>query len=321
MTRRTRIAAVTAAVVVLAAGAAVAVLATRSGGSGAPLSFTGTVAPARTVFPAPQAGSTVFAREDGSDVLALGVLPGTQGALTLQASDVGDEGTGVNGLRVAFSVRAGGGEHGATAAACGAGCYRASLTVPATPTRVRVTVQRPGRTTTWNVTMPAPWPAEDASALIARAGRVWRGLSDLRYTESLASDSSGAVVSSWQETAPDRLAYQIVGGSSAVIIGLHRWDRAAGGAWQESTSVRVRQPIPFWVEATDAHVIGGGTVNGHAVWRISFYDPRTPGWFIASVDRKTAHTVDLRMFATAHFMHDSYAGFDLPNKIIAPASH
>lgn len=322
MTRRGQIVAATAAVVVLAAGALVAVLATGSGGSHAPLAFTGSVAPARTIFPAPQAGSTVFAREDGSDVLALGVRPGAQGALALQASDVNENGAGVTGLHVSFSVRADGAEHPATASACGTGCYRASVTVPATPTRIRVVVQRPARTTTWDVSLARPWPATDATALIARAARVWRGLSNLRYDESLASDTTDALVSHWQETAPNRLAYQIVGGSSAVIVGDHRWDKGSPtAAWQESASTPVRQPIPFWVSATDAHVIGTATIAGVAVSRISFYDPRTPGWFIASVDPVTGHTLDLRMFATAHFMHDRYGSFDVPNKIVAPASH
>jgi hypothetical protein len=321
VTRRSRILAAAAGVVVIAAAGVTVALVTRSGGSSAPLAFTNTVAPARTVFPAPPPGSVVFAREDRGDVLALGALAGPQHALTLQVSDVGDQGTGVDGLRVAFAVRAAGAEHSATAAACGAGCYRSSLTLPASPTQVRVTVRRPTRTTTWNVTLPAPWPATDATALIARADRVWRGLTSVSYEERLASDATHAIVSQWQITAPDRLAYQIAKGSQAVIIGLKRWDRAAGGSWQESSSVRLDQPQPFWVRATDAHVVGSGTVDGHAVWRISFYDPRTPGWFVASVEKTTAHTLDLQMFATAHFMHDSYHSFDVPNKIVPPSSN
>jgi hypothetical protein len=263
----------------------------------------------------------VFAREDRGDVLALGAVAGPKHALTLQVSDVSDQGDGVRGLHVSFSVRAHGGEHPATAAACGAGCYRAALTLPAAPTRVRVTVRRPARTTTWNVALPAPWPAAGAGALIARAGRVWRGLSSLRYVERLSSDATHTVVSQWQITAPDELAYQIPGDSQAVIIGLKRWDRSAGGSWQESSSVRLQQPVQFWVRATDAHVIGSSTVAGHTVQQISFYDPRTPGWFVASVDKTTAHTLDLHMFATSHFMHDTYRAFDVPNKIVPPTSN
>jgi hypothetical protein len=320
MSRRARLSLIVGAAGVLAVAAIAVALVVASGGSSAPLRLTTPVAAARPRFPAPPKGSIVFAREDGPDVLALAVVRHAGNDLELQASDVGQEGTGVDGLRVSFAVTAGG-VHTASASPCGAGCYDAAVSLPATPSRVRVDVVRATRRTSWLVQLPTPWPPADASALIARATRVWRALKSLSYSDSLGSDASNIVLAHWQIVAPDRLAYQIARSSQAIIIGEKRWDRQAGGAWQESAALRLDQPEPFWVSATDAHVIGSGRFDGRPVWHVSFYDPRTPGWFLVSIDRSTARTLDLHMLATAHFMHDSYGQFDAPIKIVPPTSN
>jgi hypothetical protein len=115
--------------------------------------------------------------------------------------------------------------------------------------------------------------------------------------------------------APDRVAYAIPGGYSAVIVGDKRWDRAPGGRWIESPQTALlRQPVPVWQSATDAHVVG----ETGTAWRITFYDPRTPAWFEITVDKRTTRTLDLRMTTTAHFMHEQYSGFDAPLSITPP---
>ena len=183
-------------------------------------------------------------------------------------------------------------------------------------------VVRAAATTVWNVPLPPSWPAPSGAAIVARATRAWTRLTSLSYVDRLGSDTSLVVVAHWQIVAPDRLAYQIQRGGQAVIVGLRRWDRpSATAAWQESSSVRLHQPQPFWVSATDAHVLGSGAFRGRPVWHVSFFDPRTPGWFMASIDKRTARTLDLHMFAAAHFMHDTYSGFDAPIKIVPPASN
>jgi hypothetical protein len=104
-----------------------------------------------------------------------------------------------------------------------------------------------------------------------------------------------------------------------VIVGLHRWDREQGGPWVKSSAVRLQQPEPFWVGATNAHVVGSATLRGHRVWQVSFYDPRTPGWFLVAIDRTTHRTLDVHMYAAAHFMHDSYGSFNTSIKIDPPS--
>lgn len=256
-------------------------------------------APAPPSFPAPPANAVVFSREDGADALALAVVP-RGGNVLAQASVVGPQGTGVDGLSVSFgSVRA---------IACGHGCYRATLP---RPRAVDLRVAK----TRWLVPLPSQWPPLDASAIVARAAHVWRSLRTLAFYDRLASDPRHAVVSNWRAVAPDRLSYRVTGGYSAVIVGDRRWDRAPGGRWIESAqTVRLRQPVPVWQSATDAHVVGriGATL------RITFYDPRTPAWFAITVDARTMRTLDLRMTTTSHFMHERYGSFDAPLSVSPP---
>ena len=154
---------------------------------------------------------------------------------------------------------------------------------------------------------------------MARAGRVWRSLRTLSFRERLASDATHSVTSVWRAAAPDRIAYTVTKGYSSVVIGGRRWDRAPGGRWVESSQTApIHQPVPFWVSVTNAHVLDSVRLRGHDVWRVSFFDPGTPGWFEAAIDKRTLHTLELSMFATAHFMHDVYSGFDKPAGIRPP---
>jgi hypothetical protein len=285
-------------------------------GNSAPALRPPSIAPAvASPFPAPPRGAVVFAREDRGDVLALAAVPQAHGIL-LRTSVVGQQGKGVRGLRVSLAA---GGRGATPASACGAGCYQAVLTLRSPPRALRVVVERPSRTTTWNVRLPSPWPARDASALVARAGRVWTHLRSLSYVERLSSGPGRTIVSRWQIVAPDRLAYEIEhGGGQAVIIGRQRWDRSGEGGWVKSPALRLHQPKPFWVAATNAHVVGTGRLGDRAVWRVSFFDPKTRGWFLVSIDRRTARTLDVHMQATAHFMHDTYGQFNAPLKITPP---
>ena len=119
-------------------------------------------------FPSPPNGALVFAREDGANVLALALVPRGR-VLSLQASVVGPEGQGVADLPVVFAVGTAAGRvvH-ARGAACGAGCYVA--TVAARPPRfVRVTLG--GRAESLVFALPRTWPPADATALVSRSGR------------------------------------------------------------------------------------------------------------------------------------------------------
>ena len=289
----------TAALLALAAGAAAVVLAalllhaTPGPVSSAPAPVASSPAPPSpsAAFPAPPAGAIVFAREDGANALALAVSPSS-----VQVSVVGRQGTGLSGLSVSVDR--------AQATACGRGCYRAA-------THARTLDVRVG-TTRWIVHVPA---ARDASGLVGRATRTWRALHSVAFSDRLGSDATHVVFSNWRAVAPDRIAYVVRGGYSSVIVGGRRWDRAPGGRWVESAqTVPVKQPVPVWQSATDAHIVGETSTT----WRITFYDPGTPAWFAITLDKRTFHTLDMRMITTAHFMHERYSAFDRAAGVLPP---
>ena len=278
-----------------------------------------TVAPAAgsaSVFPAPPSGAVVFAREAGRDALGLAVVPG-KGKTGLEASIVGWQGSGVAHLTVRFQVTGVDGRSAiAAATACGPGCYQATTAV-ARPARVAVVI---GKRSPQQVVfaLPVAWPPPPADALVARAARVWRSLRSLVDHGSL-SDGHYTGTTLWKIVAPDRIEYQTRQDGDGVIIGDRRWDKPSGpGTWQESSQVPVRQPVPDWVKAVDARLLGTVSIQGKPAWKISFFDPATPGWFSILVDKATLHTVDVRMIATGHFMHDLYGSFNAPIRIAPP---
>jgi hypothetical protein len=299
MSRQTTL--VGAAVVLLAGAAAAGALLLTRGSSGPPT----VPVPGAKGFPAPPLGAVVFSRELGPLALALAAVP-QPGQVLLQASVLGPPGADANRLEIAFAVQG----SSKRAHDCGDGCYRATLPVQGRPRAVDVEVGGE-QSTHWHVALPASWPPRTASALVARAGRAWRSLQSLRYSEFLASDPTHSLRSTWWAQAPDRIAYETSTGTAGIIVGGRRWDKVRGAkSWTPSPQSRVRQPTPFWAAVADAYVLGDAVVRGRPVWRVSFFDPKTPAWFTAAVDRATYRTLDLRMITTSHFMHDVYGSFN-----------
>jgi hypothetical protein len=138
--------------------------------------------------------------------------------------------------------------------------------------------------------------------------------------ERLASNARNLVVTTYRVQAPNRLAYRIVKGPQAVIIGNKRWDRLPSGNWKRSEQEPLTQPEPFWGSdpVRNARLLGTARDEGRPVWVASFYDPRLPAWFELRVDRRTSRLLALRMTAQAHFMRHRYTGFDAPLEIVPP---
>jgi hypothetical protein len=292
----------------------VAVLGHRTPG---PVSASGAAAPsvaepsgtnAGAVFPAPPPGAVVFSRQDGSNILALAVQPVRRPVL--QASVVDQQGQGASGLRVSFRL----GSAVVVGTPCGAGCYRAVAPSTGAPKRVVVKVARDNATTTWPVAMPTQWPPADAASIVAEATRTYKNLHSLVIHDRLASDETHAVVTRWKVVAPDKLAYKIVGGPSAVVVGDTRWDKVPGGSWQKSPQTPIHQPTPFWSSWIDARVLS----HTKDKWRVSFYAPTTPGWFELLIQKRTMRPLDMQMAATAHFMHQAFSSFNEPLRITPP---
>jgi len=211
----------------------------------------------------------------------------------------------------------------AQTAVCGPGCYRATLSAASARDTLSVDVRGGQASTRWSIELPATWPSPDASTLMARATAVWLSLRTLTFIDRLSSGPGQEVTTHWQMVAPYKIAYQAShlgrNESDAVIIGNQRWDKLAGGKWTKSVQdPRLKQPVPFWVSVSDAHLLGEGTFAGRPVWYVSFFDPGTPAWFSVDLDKATLRTLDLRMITTEHFMHDTYESFDTAVNIESP---
>jgi len=268
------------------------------------------IEPAASRFPAPPANATVLAREHGRVAVALALVP--RGTRTLvQVSLVGPDDDGVRMQAVRLALAGATGSSAAPAKPCGAGCYRSLLELRGVP---RAATVRFGASTV-RFRLPERRPAQDASALLARASRTWRALRTLVFRERLASSPSAVIQTTWRVAAPSRFAYDIEGGASGIAIGARRWDRVPGHAWERSTFDPVPEPRPPWARPVDVRLLGS---TAHT-WRISFFDARILAWFEATVERGSFRTLELRMIAAAHFMHDVYGPFDAPVRIAPPA--
>jgi len=247
--------------------------------------------------PAPPAGAIVLAREAGPLGIAVAAEPQRVTAIVLSPA-----GGGLSGLDVAIQ--------GQRATACGSGCYSAGV---APGESIAVEVAGFGPTRTVSFALPAQAPSADA--LVRRARTAYRALRSVVYRERLASDETHVLVARWRLERANRIAYSIAGGAQGVVIGNRRWDRdTPSGRWIESAQTTLSQPATQWTYATNAHVLA----QTASTTTVSFVDPTVPEYFTVTFDRKTLRPRVLHMTASAHFMIDSYLGFNAPRAIRPP---
>lgn len=262
--------------------------------------------PGEPGFPSPPENAVVLAREAGLRGLAVAVKPGL-----VRVSVLGTTGGGEAGLNVSLQFGRGSPQR---ADPCGAGCYQLGVRgTPATPVTVRVGGDP------YRFDLPR-LPARNAAAIVQRATDTWNALRTLVWHERLASAPTNVLHTVYRAVAPHSLAYTIAGHSAAVIIGGARWDRSSPTApWRRSIqNPPVTQPQPFWQEATDARLLGTERLGAHRVWRVSFFDPTTPAWFEAWIERATGRTLELKMIAASHFMQHVYGPFNAPVTVAPP---
>lgn len=294
-----------AALLAAALVAGIAVLFTSSSHGGSAVEPTQVQTGVSRSLPPPPPGAVVLGGEVGAQAVALAVK-----GKSLTASVLGPGGDPESGLKLSFRTRG----KGVQGRPCGLGCYRAA--VASAPRQVEIVL--PDGTASFRI----PASTQPGAAVVARAGRVFRGLRSLVYVEALRSGPTGGLLTTWRMAAPDRLSYEIRNGAAAVVIGLRRWDQTRPGAkWVESESTRLNVPGPTWGGGVaNARILGSATVHGRPVWLVSFATPSVPAWFTAWIDKRSYRTLQLRMTAGAHFMFHRYTQFNAPLKIVPPHS-
>jgi len=236
----------------------------------------------------PARDAVVDARELGSLGVAVARTPG-KATVTV----FGPDGTGVSGRRVLIA--------GARAAACGPGCYRAPAPAGDLPVKVG------SRTLTFSVPARAP----DARALLRHVTKRYRGAKTIVFDEDLASSATNEQRTRFTVVAPNRLAYAVHGGPSAIVIGARRWDRdRAGAPWLLSQQTPLDVTQPYWQTPANVHLVAPGV--------LTFFDRRLPAWFRVSLAGRLP--ARMRMTAPAHFMTDRYVEFGGPVTISPPPS-
>ena len=265
---------------------AVAILTELRPGVDVPRALAAPVASQPPVLPPPSA--VVDARELGSLAVAVAREP-RSAIVTLLSQD----GTGVDGRAVRID--------GAPATSCGAGCYRAAARPSGT-----LDVSVDGAALSFGIPSHAP----DAAAALARVTRAYRSSRSIVFEERLASSPTDTETTRFTVVAPNRLAYQTVGGASAIVIGGKRWDRDKPGArWQPSPQTPLDVTQPYWTSPTNVHLVAPHT--------FTFLDRSIPAWFRLTV--KNGRPSMQHMTAAAHFMVDRYLGFDTSVSISPPA--
>jgi hypothetical protein len=260
-------------------------------------------------FVAPPRGSVVFGGAAGKYAVGLAVVP-LRERVGLQVSLATIRGLVPQGLPVTLEVDG----REVEPDGCGRGCYRAVVDDP--PKRVAVHMRFPTRTLRFE--MPKAWPPREGASMLADVERLWRGLRTLVFHESISTAGSAPFGSTWRIVAPDRLSVEADDRTQAkIIIGDRSWYRV-DGSWTEAPQIPVRQPVPFWAQVTNAHVLASTNVAGQPAWRISFFDPKTPAWMTVEVAKATLLPLRVRMIAAQHYETLTYRGFDEPQTIRPP---
>jgi hypothetical protein len=265
-------------------------------------------------------GPFTLGREDDDLAIGLAARPAGPGRLALTATVIGPDGDGAGGLDIRARLRSNI-VSASRATPCGPGCYAARGRIAGSPRYAELEIRRLGREpSTVRFPFPSRWPAPSATAIAARATRVFASLRTLTIDERLGSDAHDVLHTTWRLEAPNRLSYTIENGSQAVVVGNRRWDRSPGSDWVESPQAPLEQPTPTWGTApARATLLGRGVVDGRPVWRVSFVDRSIPAWYTIAVDRRTGRTLELEMTAAGHFMRHVYSGFDEPLSIVPPS--
>ncbi len=288
------------------AAAGIAVVAFLATGSDpAPVALP-SIPPARAAAALPGAGLSL-AQQSGRRVVALNLQRGTPTTrATVTVLDA--EGKPVSGLEARVGV--------IRATPCGRGCYRAL--VPSVGSRVDVHL---GSAADVSFDVPARWPVS-AVATLRKTEKALAAAHSVLYRERLESAPGTVISTTWREVAPNRMSYSIAGGSSAVLIGAHRWDRAAGSArWLRSPQDPVSAPaLPWGTDVRNVVMLAPAAGRQGEDLRFALFEPSIPAWYDVTVDARTFHLRSVHMTAPSHFMRDDYAAYDGVAGITPPTS-
>lgn len=171
-------------------------------------------------------------------------------------------------------------------------------------------------------------PAPDGRPAFDRLITAMSSLSSAVVTEELRNSLEEPVIGSeYRFVAPDRMRWDVAGGSSRIAMGETGylrpdtdapWDRypwpGEGFGWPGDfyasffTDVRAVRVVD--ADASDA---------GRSAMELTFVQATYPAWYRAWIDRDTSRLLRLEMRADRHVMDQVYGPYDVPLEVEAPA--
>jgi hypothetical protein len=251
-------------------------------------------------------------------LVGLTVSPAVPGANTATIYvSTGDGGSISRALDVTAHIEG----QGVRLQACGPTCWNATVRLGRSAAiSVHVAGARGGTAEFLIPRLPAP----DASTLLAVTRARMGRLRSVALHETLSGGAGTTIVTNYREVAPDLLEWTQPGGSATIVVGAIRYTRqTVSEPWTVQTgNATVAEPAFSWTLFSPdigAHVLGTALVGTVHTTVIGFFagSPATPVWFRFYVD---AHGLVQRadMCAPGHFMTQTFANFDGPERITSP---
>ena len=245
--------------------------------------------------PLPAPGGFTQGRQAGPYAVGLTVAKHRAKAIV-----IGPEGTAPPGVTATIDGHPGTG--------CGSGCFAGAA-------RGNVVDVRIGH---WRLRFQVPTRLRPAGRLLREVTHAFTSLQALAIDQVLSSAPGLTQVTRYRERAPSSLAYVITKdtqhtavGTAAVQIGSRRWDRTPGQSWVGSRVTPVKVPSTWWgPHSRNTFLVGSD--------QLVFFDPQIPAWFRLTFDPSDDRPLRLGMIAAAHFMTETYSGFDRPLRVTAP---
>ena len=228
---------------------------------------------------------------------------------------------------VALAVRL---AHATVTGRCGLGCEVVSLPGSATTLTVRAVIDG----TAYTARLPVAFQAgadRRAAEFMRRVDGAQIKLHSAVAEESLASSPSAKDITAYQIGAPDRFAYQVAFNGKpvgeTVIIGTSEWARSPGQPWQAASygaqAFSAAAYLDWWASYADSPRLldtsSAGTTKLADVATLTRVAGLGPVWLRFHLDVTHNRVLFVRMITAAHFMTESWGGFNKAPAITAPS--
>ncbi|HET6782119.1 MAG TPA: CopD family protein [bacterium] len=170
----------------------------------------------------------------------------------------------------------------------------------------------------------APARARDQSALqlLERAKSTLAAARTWSTVEQTTDGTGNGIVTVFEAAQPDRLRYRTSSNVEGIIIGVRRYQRQAGGGWEQDTlpsPPAISGPFVPYLGQIGAAIMGRSERCGSEACQVVLWETAEPGASFAGwIGLDTLQIHRLLMVAPSHFMTAELRGVNLPITITPP---